>query len=193
MCLGNEKIVKMCFVEKRKTKVRFLPFKGLTVQDIKKLIPKLKKKNCYVWILPLGTRTPRGPRLNNLSGVFKAGSLAPSLSQQTSVSPASGMQVQWTVLFSCLLPNPLFPVCSLPRHVPSVVSTFCKNRARNRKFPPDNPAACPYHFPNFTPADDGVQALSCWGGHPQGPPPLSSMLVPTGEGGGLRAEREHEI
>ena len=44
MCLGNEKIVKMCFVEKRKTKVRFLPFKGLTVQDIKKLIPKLKKK-----------------------------------------------------------------------------------------------------------------------------------------------------
>ena len=44
MCLGNEKIVKMCFVKKRKKKVRFLPFKGLTVQDIKKLIPKLKKK-----------------------------------------------------------------------------------------------------------------------------------------------------
>lgn len=81
------------------------------------------------------------------------------------------MQVQWTVLFSCLLPNPLFPVCSLPRHVPSVVSTFCKNRARNRKLPSDNPAACPHHFPNFTPADDGVQALSCWGGHPQGPLP----------------------
>lgn len=35
----------MCFVEKgeKKKKVCFLPFKGLTVQDIKKLILKLKK------------------------------------------------------------------------------------------------------------------------------------------------------